>query len=166
MAQLKDTNVNGTLSVSGNIACSKSPTESTHVTNKEYVDGIGTVYTKFFYPIANNSTGANTWNTFTTDSYDITLPKGNYLITYTINCTSGGTGMLTAQMSNGAVELLENRASRVTAPCISGIRYTALNCSFVLQVTKSTAYSFIPRVWGNVAWTGQDCTMTIIKLTA
>lgn len=165
MAQLKDTTINGNLSVTGNVSSSATPTDSNHVANKSYVDGIGTTYVYDYYPVGNNVTGASRWNTFTQSSYNITLPKGTYLIVYSVTCTVGGTGILTVMMGNNGDEMDNNRCSRQTVAC-STAGWSTINASFVLTVDESTDYSFNPQVWGSVSWTGQGARIQIIKMTA
>lgn len=165
MAQLKDTTINGGLSVSGNISSSKTPTISSHVATKGYVDGIGIVYQKDFVPIGNNYNASGQWYNFTSDSFDISLEKGTYIITYTVNATAGGSGVLTSQMTSDGSELELNISTRTSGAC-STSTWTALNNTFVLSVNSKTSYSFKPRVYGNVYWTGRTCRMSIVKITA
>lgn len=166
MAQLKSTTVTGDLSVSGHVINSTAPTESGHLVNKEYVDSIVTSNTHYFAVVSNNVTAENRWNRFTSDSFDVELGAGKYLINYNCTATAAGTGVITARLTTNGEEVSPNGySSRVTGACNSGM-YTTLNATFVLSVDEMTTYNFYPQMYASSTWVGRGCVMNIIKLTS
>ena len=159
MAQLKDTTVNGDLTVSGHVVNNVTPTNHTHLINKGYLDEIGTVRYKGLTEIGNNFNAPGAFHRYTVDNYtgnfNVTLPRGTYLFNYSLEVTGEGQGTIVAIIKNGSEELGYRHGSRATASTAANVT-TTINGCFIFWVEEETDYSIHPELYSStVYWTGR-----------
>ena len=193
MAILKNTTINGTLSVSGAITNNVTPSAQAHVANKKYVDKIGAAV-MHDVTISDSSTfrTAGQWisvssvsnNNNQRDILDVTLSPGYYLINYSCGLRASGSGLAeirvnktqgTSEKSAEIIRHPENISSsdqtaygeytRSTAPC-TGADKTTINGSFIYYCSASERCYLHLVGWANTTWRPIDAFIGVVPLNA